>query len=227
MNIAKAMIKARIAYTEPTFMASGKFISMPRGLNFGYIHTYVFGSRIVTDVVIRGTDTKGKSFKDCARSWARNLSAIDRINDTLDPGIHDGFAGATRMFKDTVLGHIHDVRPAEVNFIGHSAGAPVAGNLAWEASKTTWQRKLNVFAFASPAWCDKNIRNQIDSSPINYTNIDTKYDIVPKCVPKATGLRRPGKTYIIHTKKWVPIPYFFKITRGIIDHDPDTYLKYV
>jgi predicted lipase len=215
---------AQEAYFEPRQLY---FVPPSEYIGFESTRTdmdYVFASHEKSRTVIsfRGTDTAGGNWK----AWISNLQAIDRIKDTIDPGLHDGFGEAALKFYPWVLQEAEKAffRAAPVYLTGHSRGSAIAGITAVKLFRSGHE-KFSVIGYGTPNFCNRDMRNQINQMPVDYTNVNTTYDIVATLPPHELGFRRPGKEYELRTNFFYPIPSFLKLIRGVRDHIPETYEK--
>lgn len=230
MNIVRNMCQyANAAYREPQTFPDfvplnwrETFVPMARGRDFGFIS--VEPRRVV--ISIRGSDTADDNW----RVWLSNIRALDRINDTADPGIHDGFGAGAGLFIDAVELYIREAQKygKDVFLTGHSRGGAIAAVLAYLLEDVYGMERLSVITFGCPAWCNRAIRNDMTLAPIHWTNVRTSYDIVPRLKTlHAAGLRKPGAEYELRTHPIWPFPALppFGLIRGVIDHFPRTYTR--
>jgi hypothetical protein len=175
-------------------------------------------------IAVRGSDSKHGNMK----AWISNMQGIDRIKDTIDPGIHDGFAQPVHRFIEAVARFVFSAhhQPKPIYLTGHSRGSAIAGIMSRELCRNYEQKLLSVICFGTPNYCNKEIRNEINMMPIDYTNVNTTHDLVSK-IPPHPIMYRPGKEYELKTNFFLPIPAIppLRIARGIIDHLPETYTK--
>lgn len=229
MDILKDMWRyANACYHEPRqpdFLYSGechKYHTFEDDTDFCLVSEEK--KRIV--VAIRGSDSKGGNF----RAWISNLQGLDRINDTIDPGIHDGFGALGRKWIKTILDIVAG-NTRDIYLTGHSRGAAGVGCLALfliRSKELSPGRKVSVLGFGTPNYCSKEVRNEINFTKINYTNINTTHDIVSK-IPPHPIMYRPGKEYELQTNWFLPFPPIppLAVARGIRDHLPETYIKLI
>jgi hypothetical protein len=209
---------AEAAYHEPMGLS---FIPPTDRLHFyhwqddtDFCFCSVEGGRVV--VSHRGTDD--------LKGWISDLKLIDRINDTIDPGIHDGFGEYGRKWLEEIALIIIEAKRQgkKVFLTGHSRGSAAAGARCYFLAKKYSVNVDSVIGFGTANWCDKPIRNEVNALPTDFTNVNTSYDIVQTLPPIMV---RPGKEYTLKTSffcPWPPIPPM-AFARGVRDHLQETY----
>lgn len=216
--LVNALKYAEAAYKEPQdfpdFVPSNireDFKPLQSDLDFAFICE----EKDVIKFVFRGTDTEGGNYK----AWLSNLRGVDRVKEHPRYKFHDGFMDYFHSFKMILVQRaIEATRQGKrIELYGHSRGGPPAIVTAW----TLWEDykiQSSVVTAGAPRVGGKKFREAVARSPIWYSRIETKFDLVPKAVPKTLGYRHCGELIRLS------MPWYYRFF-PVTAHKIKTYIK--
>lgn len=212
---------AHNAYFPDKLIALPHTSLMNEGDDFGYITC--LPDKVIVSFQGTGTLIKGDAMGK-VRDWVSNLSAFPATTELKKNGllIHHGFYEGWRPFKqhiDSIIGQPAQ-RDKDWYVTGHSRGGALAALCARHIAKNR-DKPCSCITYAAPAQGGKEYRNELNTLPIDLTNIVHGYDIGPEMPHRALGYRHAGKTY------WWKEPWWHRFTHKIRDHLPKNYNKWV
>lgn len=212
---------ARAAYTPSVVRQFQNSNEMAFGDDYGYsvvCETHVVVSFQGTGTLV-GNDTAGK-----VRDWVSNLSALPDADVRKREGltIHDGFYEGWVQFKASIDALLEVARDKAWFITGHSRGGALAALCARHIAKNRG-KACSCVTYCAPAQGCRDYRNEMNTLPIDLTNVVHGADIVPSMPPRVLGYRHAGKVYEWREKWWHYVVPSFKIR----DHLPSSLDKWL
>jgi len=172
---------------------------------------------------IRGTAGPQDGLTRFLKGWLNNVSVFDRDGRSLYSGMADGFENTANDFAKVI--HLNWQRWSGKKWFvtGHSRGGAEAICLGYFMYEQ-YRKNATVVTFGAPNVTNHSMTEFIALKGLRIYNVYTKYDIVYRTPPL---FYKPGFHIPINTSPILPVPALFKRTRGILDHLPKTYDKFI
>lgn len=212
---------AKLAYEPQRVRKLENASEMVCGDDYGF--SLVLPRAVIISFQGTGTCIPG-DFGGKVRDWISNFSAFPKMSELEKNGmlIHFGFYEGWKPFKEYIDALIQAPGLSKKRWFvtGHSRGGAIAVLCARHLAK--WRsRPCSCVTYGAPAQGGKLFRNEVNMLPIDLTNIQHGYDIVPTMPPRALGYRHAGKEYWWKERLW------HKFFCRVADHLPQNYDRWV